>query len=318
MKRAAINGVTGQDGIYLTKFLLKKGYEVIGITRDLEKAKVIYSNNPKIHFKLWDMENCDVINAIVSDNKIVEFYNFAALSSGEGMFNDPIKMGVINGIAVTKILEAIKNFNPNLKFCQASSREIFGLACESPQNELTIPRPRSPYGAAKLYADSMISIYREYYKIFCCSAILYNHESPLRGLNFVTRKITNTAVKIKLGLEKYLFLGNLDTHRDWGFTADYVEAMWLMLQNTIAEDFIIGSGELHTILDFCQYAFEYLGLNYQDYVVVDPKMYRPSEPMYLLGDIEKAKKNLNWTPKTSLNQLIKMMIDSDMEQLLKK
>ena len=191
MKRAAINGVTGQDGIYLTKFLLKKGYEVIGITRDLEKAKVMYSNNPKIHFKLWDMENCDVINAIVSDNKIVEFYNFAALSSGEGMFNDPIKM---DGIAVTKILEAIKNFNPNLKFCQASSREIFGLACESPQNELTIPSPRSPYGAAKLYADSMISIYRDYYKIFCCSAILYNHESPLRGLNFVTRKITNTAV----------------------------------------------------------------------------------------------------------------------------
>uniref|UniRef100_UPI004047EE79 GDP-mannose 4,6-dehydratase n=1 Tax=Algoriphagus sp. TaxID=1872435 RepID=UPI004047EE79 len=316
VKRAVINGITGQDGFYLTNQLLSKGYKVTGIVRNLGRA---INNDFKLQgvkYLEWDMRNQNDIKEIILSIDPIEFYNLAAYSSGEGMFIDPIGIGDINGIAVAKILEAIREINPSVKFCQASSREIFGLATESPQTEQTFPKPRSPYGAAKFYGDSMIKIYREQYQLFACSAILYNHESPLRGMNFVTRKITNTAVKIKLGIEKKLYLGNLDTFRDWGFAGDYVEAMYLMLQQEIAEDYIISSGQITTVREFCRIAFEYLGLDYQEFVVVNPDLYRPSEPVHLVGNIGKAKKNLNWTPKTSLMHLVHMMVDSDMEQLL--
>lgn len=316
MKRAIINGITGQDGNYLAILLLSKGYEITGLVRNFENIRINNLDNPNMKYKIWDMKSYDVIKNIVSDNYTTEFYNLAAYSSGEGMFKDPISIGEINGIAITKILEAIREVNPGMKFCQASSREIFGLASETPQTEQTIPKPRSPYGAAKFYADSMIRIYREHYNLFACSAILYNHESPLRGLNFVTRKITNTAAKIKLGIEKKIYLGNLETYRDWGFAGDYVEAMWLMLQKDIAEDYIIGSGQINSVREFCRIAFEYLNLDYQEFVIVNPEIYRPSEPFYLVGNIEKAKKNLNWTPKTSLSQLIQMMVDSDIDHLI--
>lgn len=315
MKSAIINGINGQDGFYLTQLLLKKGYKVIGIVKSEKSAINFNTKFPNLVCKIWDMKNELAIKNILLETNPHEFYNFAAYSSGEGMYDYPIEISEINGIAVLKILEAIKLTNNAIRFCQASSREVFGLALESPQNENTITNPRSPYGAAKLFADSMVKIYREHYSIFACSAILYNHESPIRGLNFVSRKITNTAVKIKLGLEKKLYLGNIDTKRDWGYAGDYVAAMWEMLQQDIADDFIIGSGQNNTVRDFCQIAFEYLELDYKDFVEIDNNLFRSSEPYNLVGDIRKAKTSLNWSPSTNLRELIKMMIDFDLDQI---
>jgi GDPmannose 4,6-dehydratase len=245
-----------------------------------------------------------------------EIYNFAAHSTGSGMYDDPLDMSDVNGIAVTRILEAIRAVDPKIRLCQASSREIFGEALQSPQTEATPPNPRSPYGAAKLYADCMIRIYRHRYGLQACSAILFNHESPRRSRQFVTRKITHEAARIKLGLAHELHLGNLDTQRDWGFAGDYVRAMWLMLQQDKADDYVIATGEVHTVREFCDVAFGRLGLDYRNHVREDVASYRPSEPAPLVGSSVKARRDLGWEPKVSFRELVHMMVDADLRNLI--
>jgi GDPmannose 4,6-dehydratase len=244
-----------------------------------------------------------------------EIYNFAAYSSGSDMFENPIGIGEINGLSVVRLLEAIKEVDVNIRFCQASSREIFGDSAHSPQYETTVTNPRNPYGAAKLYADNMIKAYRKKYNLYVCSAILFNHESPRRGLGFVTRKITYEASRIKLGLTNELRLGNLDARRDWTFAGDTVNAMWLMLQADDADDYIIASGEAHSVREFCECAFSYLGLNYIDYVREDSSVYRMAEKSLLVGDAKKASKVLGWHPKIRFENLVHMMVDADMQKL---
>jgi GDPmannose 4,6-dehydratase len=318
-KVALVTGITGQDGTYLAELLSAKGYSVVGVTRDIK------ASGPKLSFLKfdvtlveWDFLSQDAIVDIVKQYRPSEVYNLAAFSSGSGMFDNPVEIAEVNGIAVTKLLEAIRTVDDKVRLCQASSREIFGEALTSPQSELTSAQPRSPYGAAKLYADSMIRIYRERYNVFACSAILFNHESPRRGEGFVTKKITHTAARIKLGLSNELLLGNLDTARDWGFAGDTVNAMWLMLQHNQPDDYIVSTGKTHTVRQFCEYAFGYLGLNYQDYVREDVSSYRPSETAILVGDASKVKSRLNWSPKVNFNELVQMMVDADIQSLLEK
>jgi GDPmannose 4,6-dehydratase len=316
-KVALITGVTGQDGSYLAEQLLAKGYRVIGAVRDKQNAgeclSVVLKNS--VELVSWDMmDQCRMIE-VLQAYQPAEFYNFAAYSSGTGMFDDPIAISEVNGLAVTRILEAVRVVNVNIRFCQASSREIFGEALESPQTERTLVNPRSPYGAAKLYADAMIRIYRQHYGLFACSAILFNHESPRRGLGFVTRKITSEAAKIKLGLATELHLGNLDAERDWGFAGDYVRAMWLMLQQAKPDDYVVATGEVHTVRELCELAFSHLGLDYRDYVKEDSSAYRIVEPMPLVGCTEKAHRELGWTPEISFSELVKSMVDADVQNL---
>src|SRR3989338_5082477 len=319
-KTALITGVTGQDGRYLAELLLEKGYRIIGAVRDVRKAaaKLPERLPEAVELVEWDMLDQQKMAEVLSSYRPTELYNFAAYSSGAGMYDDPVGIGEVNGLAVTRILEAIRAVDANIRFCQASSREIFGEAVESPQNELTPTNPRSPYGAAKLYADTMIRIYRQHYGLFACSAILYNHESPRRGLAFVTRKITREATKIKLGLVKELHLGNLDARRDWGFAGDTVYAMWLMLQHDYADDYVVATGETHSVREFCECAFGYLGLDYKDYVREDVSAYRPVEPTILVGNADKAKTVLGWVPKVGFNELVHMMVDADMLDTRKK
>lgn len=318
-KIALITGVSGQDGSYLAELLITKGYTVVCIVRSIQNAKNKVEITLLNHVTLveWDFTNQDVITKILKEYRPAEVYNLAAFSSGAGMFDNPVEIAEINGLAVVRILEAIRTADNQIKFCQASSREIFGEALTSPQSELTPCKPRSPYGAAKLYADSMIKIYRERYNMFACSAILFNHESPRRGLGFVTRKITHEATRIKLGLSSELLLGNLDTVRDWGFAGDTVNAMWLMLQHVHPDDYVVATGETHTVRQFCEYAFSYLGLHYQDYVREDTTAYRPSEPAILVGDASKARAQLGWQVNVTFDELVKMMVDADMQTLMK-
>lgn len=315
MRTAVITGVTGQDGSYLTELLLKKGYRVIGTTRDLKSAnnKLPCDIASQIELVAADMMNQKSIHDIFATYRPQEVYNLAASTSGAGMFDDPVSNGDINGLAVVRILEAIREVDRGIHFCQASSREIFGEAVDSPQTEKTMPNPRSPYGSAKLYADSMVKVYRQHYGIFACSAILYNHESPRRGMEFVTRKITSAAVKIKLGLANEVCLGNIDALRDWGFAGDYVNGMWLMLQQPYAGDFVFSTGVAHSIRDFCECAFGSLGLDYRDYVKLDPSSFRHTEPVALVGNSEKAKLALGWLPSVHFPELVNMMIASDLK-----
>jgi len=317
MKTAMITGITGQDGSYLAELLLAEGYRVIGGVRDVEKALNKLSSDlvNRVELVAWDMLDQRVMVGILSNYRPTELYNFAAYTSGAGMFDDPVNIGEINGMAVTRILEAIREVDPKIRFCQASSREIFGEAMETPQTESTARSPRSPYGAAKLYADSMVKIYRQHYGMFACSAILFNHESPRRGMGFVTRKITSEAAKIKLGLANELHLGNLDTLRDWGFAGDYVYAMWLMLQQQHADDYVLATGVTHSVREFSECAFGYLGLDYRNYVKVDSGSYRPSEPVLLVGNAEKAKQVLNWEPKVNFHEMVAMMVEADLQVL---
>jgi GDPmannose 4,6-dehydratase len=316
-KIALITGITGQDGSYLAELLLAKNYQVIGVVRNLDNAKKSVLSTLKNNVQLveWDMLNQYLITNILKKYQPTEIYNFAAYSSGSGMFEDPVGIGEINGLAVTRILEAIRMVNVNIRFCQASSREIFGEATSSPQTESTPTNPRSPYGAAKLYADSMIRIYRERYNIFACSAILFNHESPRRGLGFVTRKITHEASRIKLGLANELYLGNLNALRDWGFAGDTVNAIWLMLQHGHADDYVVATGETHSVREFCDCAFGYLALDYRTYVRDDASVYRPVEAAVLVGNAGNARTVLGWEPKVSFNELVHMMVDADMQAL---
>ena len=319
MTTALITGVTGQDGSYLAELLLGNGYRVIGTTRDVEKSARLLLNSLSSTVELvnWDLMDQDGIAKILSHYRPAELYNFAAYSSGSGMYDDPVGIGEINGLAVARILEAIREVDQKIRFCQASSREIFGEAKETPQSEKTEASPRSPYGAAKLYADNIIRMYRSRYGLFACSAILFNHESPRRGMEFVTRTITHEAAKIKLGQTHEIRLGNLDARRDWGFAGDYVRAMWLMLQSPQAEEYVVARGETHSVRELCEIAFEHLGLDYRDYVREDSAAYRPVESVQLVGNSTKARKQLGWVPTVGFHELVTMMVDADLQQLTK-
>jgi len=317
MKTALIAGVTGQDGMYLTELLLAKGYRVIGAVRDCKRAAKSLPLDLKKSVELieWDLMDQHRMTEVLKEYRPEEIYNFAAFSSGAGMYDDPVGIGEVNGLAVTRTLESIRAVDVNMRFCQASSREIFGEAVESPQNEQTAVNPRSPYGAAKLYADGMIRIYRQRYGLFACSAILFNHESPRRDLEFVTRKITHEAARIKLGLTKELQLGNLDARRDWGYAKDYVRAMWLMLQQSRPDNYVLATGETYSVRQLCEYAFEHVGLDYRDYVCVETAACRPDEDVQLVGDASKARHDLDWQPRVNFIELIHMMVDADLAML---
>lgn len=317
MRTALITGITGQDGHYLAEYLVAQDYRVFGCTRHIGSTgkSLFESISSRVELLDWNMQDTKHLVEILRQVRPTEIYNLAALASGVGMFDDPLGMADINGVAVARILEAIRAVNLEIRFCQASSREIFGEALQSPQTESTPPNPRSPYGAAKLYADCMVRIYRQRYGLHACSAILFNHESPRRSLDFVTRKITHEAARIKLGLIRELQLGNLDTSRDWGFAGDYVRAMWLMLQRDTADDYVVATGEAHSVREFCEVAFGYLGLDYRDHVREDTACYRPSEPAPLVGSPVKANRELAWEPKVRFRELVHMMVDADMRKL---
>lgn len=311
MKTALVTGISGQDGLYALELLSAEGYRVVGTSRDSINAKYKLSNkHPNLEILEWDLRNEAQLEEIIQRVKPCEIYNFAAYSSGEKMYENPIDLTIINGLGVTKILDAIKKIDPKVRFVQASSSEMFGLVASRPQNEFTPFYPRSPYGASKLYGHNMINIYRGRHDLFACSAILFNHESPYRGMNFVTRKITNTAAKIKLGLAKELVLGNLEMQRDWLFAGDAVRAMWMMLQAPHAGDYIVSSGSSHSVREFCALAFSRLGMNYEDYVVSSPEFFRPVDSINLEGDPSKLIA-LGWSKTKSFVELVYDMVDND-------
>lgn len=317
MKRALITGVAGQDGSYLAEYLLDRGYRVLGGVRAPKLAgdRLPRRLRDRVELILWDMHDQSAMEATLSSHRPHEIYNLAAHSSGAGMYDDPVGISEVNGIAVTRMLEAILAVDRSIRFCQASSREIFGEPEQCPQVETTPPNPRSPYGAAKLYADNMVRIYRKRHGLHACSAILFNHESPRRGLDFVTRKITHEAAKIRLGLSGEVRLGNLDARRDWGFAGDHVRAMWLMLQHPMADDYVVATGVTHSVREFCELAFARLGLDYRDHVREDPAAFRPSESVLLVGSPDKARRVLGWEPEVEFDELVNMMVDADLQGL---
>jgi len=315
LKKALITGITGQDGSYLAEFLLLKGYEVYGMVRRSSTINYERISHIQDRLKLMPGDLLDQ-NSLIEALKISEpdeVYNLGAQSFVPTSWNQPVLTGEFTALGVTRMLEAIRTVNPKIRFYQASSSEMFGKIQETPQNEKTPFYPRSPYGVAKVYGHWITVNYRESYGIFCCSGILFNHESPRRGLEFVSRKVTSAAAKIKLGLQKELRMGNLDAHRDWGFAGDYVEAMWLMLQQDEPEDFVIATGISHSVQHLIQAAFDHLGLDWEEYVKIDPKLLRPAEVDYLVGDAKKAKAKLGWQPKVTFEELVKMMVDSDLQ-----
>jgi GDPmannose 4,6-dehydratase len=316
MKTALITGVTGQDGSYLAEFLLKKDYEVYGIVRrssssNFERIKHIQDDLKLLQGDLLDQNSLiEAIEGSCPD----EVYNLGAQSFVPTSWNQPVLTGEFTALGVTRILEAIRLVNKKIRFYQASSSEMFGKVAEVPQNEQTVFYPRSPYGVAKLYAHWITVNYRESYDLFCCSGILFNHESPRRGLEFVTKKVSNGVARIKMGLSNELRMGNLDAKRDWGFAGDFVEAMWLMVQQDEPEDYVISTDEAHSVKELVEVAFDYVGLNWKDYVVIDPKFVRPAEVDLLLGDSAKARNKLKWLPKVKFEELIRMMVDYDIER----
>lgn len=318
-KHALITGITGQDGSYLAELLLSKGYKVFGLRRRtsvpiLENIEHLKNEIEFIDGDLLDMGS--LINAVRISNPD-EVYNLAAQSFVATSWIQPVATGQATGIGVTNMLEAVRLVKPDARFYQASSSEMFGKVVETPQKETTPFYPRSPYGVAKVYGHWITVNYRESYNMYACSGILFNHESPRRGIEFVTRKVTDAVARIKLGLQTELRLGNLDAKRDWGFAGDYVRAMWLMLQQDKADDFVISTGETHTIEELVEIAFTHVGLNWRDYVVIDQKFVRPAEVDLLLGDCTKAKEKLGWELEVGFEQLVKMMVDSDLEKLSK-
>ena len=314
-KKALITGITGQDGSYLAEFLLGKGYEVYGMVRRSSTINYERISHIQDRVKLMQGDLLDQ-NSLIQALRISEpdeVYNLGAQSFVPTSWNQPVLTGEFTALGVTRMLEAIRTVNPKIRFYQASSSEMFGKITETPQNERTPFYPRSPYGVAKVYGHWITVNYRESYGIFCCSGILFNHESPRRGLEFVSRKVTSAAAKIKLGLQKELRMGNLDARRDWGFAGDYVEAMWLMLQQKEPEDYVVGTGISHSVKDLIKVAFDHVGLDWEEYVVSDPKLFRPAEVDYLLGDPRKAKSKLGWQPKVTFEELIRMMVDADLQ-----
>ena len=315
MKTALITGITGQDGSYLAEFLLKKGYIVVGMVRrtstiNFERIKHIQD---KVEIVQGDLLDQLSLIEILKTHKPEEVYNLAAQSFVPTSWNQPVLTGQITALGVTRILEAIRLVNPKIKFYQASSSEMFGLAEETPQSETTRFHPRSPYGVSKVYGHWITVNYRESYNIPAFSGILFNHESPRRGIEFVTKKITDGVARIKYGFSNELRLGNLDAKRDWGYAGDYVEAMWLMLQQEKPDDFVVGTGETHSVREFCEIAFNRAGLDYKKYVKTDEKYYRPAEVHLLLADNSKAKKILKWEPKVKFKELVEMMVDHDIK-----
>jgi GDPmannose 4,6-dehydratase len=316
-KRALITGITGQDGSYLAEFLLKKNYDVWGVVRRSSTETFERIRHIKNRIRLVQADLTDQVSMIhvVRESAPTEIYNLAAQSFVPTSWNQPILTGDITALGVTRALEAIRFSNPKIRFYQASSSEMFGHVRETPQTERTPFYPRSPYGVAKVYGHWITVNYRESYDLYAVSGILFNHESPRRGLEFVTRKVTDGVARIKLGLAKELRLGNLDAKRDWGFAGDYVEAMWMMLQQAKPDDYVVATGEAHTVREMCEIAFAHVGLNWKKHVIVDKKFYRPAEVHTLLGDFSKAKKKLGWKPKTSFSQLIEMMVDADLARV---
>ena len=326
MKKALITGITGQDGSYLAELLLNKGYAVHGLIRrastfNTERIDHLYKDfhDPaaRIHLYYGDLSVSSQLTDLLHDIQPDEIYHLGAQSHVRVSFDMPEYTGDVTGLGTLRLLEAIRKTGIKTKFYQASSSEMFGAA-PPPQNELTPFQPQSPYAAAKVYAYYIVRNYRDAYKIFACNGILFNHESPRRGETFVTRKVTRAATRIKLGLQDKLYLGNLDAKRDWGFAGDYVEAMWLMLQQEKPDDLVIATGETHSVKEFVEKVFRKLDLDYQKHVIIDPKYFRPTEVDVLLGDSSKAKNILGWKPRVGFDQLIDMMIEADMEQASKE
>lgn len=315
--RALITGLTGQDGSYLADLLLEKGYEVFGVVRRSSTETFDRIRHIQDDISLIQADLTDQVSMIDALHEVRpgEVYNLAAQSFVPTSWKQPILTADVTALGVTRVLEAIRVVDKNIRFYQASSSEMFGKVREVPQTEDTPFYPRSPYGVAKVYGHYITVNYRESYDIFACSGILFNHESPRRGLEFVTRKITDGVARIKLGMANELRLGNLDAKRDWGYAKDYVHAMWLMLQQDTAEDYVVSSGTMHTVREFCEAAFAHVELDMNDYVVVDPNFYRPAEVQQLLGDNSKARKNLGWEPKTSFEDLVHMMVDADLQRV---
>jgi GDPmannose 4,6-dehydratase len=316
-KRALITGITGQDGSHLAELLLDKDYEVIGMVRRSSTVNFerIAHIQDRITFVPGDLLDEVSMISMLQEHQPQEVYNLAAQSFVQTSFGQPVLTGEVTGLGVTRLLDAIRIADPSIRFYQASSSEMFGKVVEVPQRETTPFYPRSPYGVAKLYGHWITVNYRESYDLHASSGILFNHEGPRRGLEFVTRKISHTAAQIKLGMADELRLGNLDAQRDWGYAGDYVEAMWLMLQQETPDDYVVSTGETHPVREFCELAFGHLDLDWEQYVKVDERFYRPAEVDLLIGSPDKAKEKLGWEPKTSFPQLVRMMVDADMALL---
>ncbi|MHC4944626.1 MAG: GDP-mannose 4,6-dehydratase [Planctomycetota bacterium] len=316
MKTAVITGITGQDGSYLAEFLLEQGYKVVGIVRrsSTETFDRIEHLRKEIVLEEADLLDQSSLMQVLDKCKPVELYNLAAQSFVPTSWVQPVLTAEFTALGVARVLEAIRIVDPSIRFYQASSSEMFGKVKESPQAEETYFHPRSPYGVAKVYGHWLTVNYRESYDMFAVSGILFNHESPRRGLEFVTRKITDAVAQIKRGQMDKLGLGNLEARRDWGYAGDYVKAMWLMLQQKDPEDYVIATGETHSVREFCEVAFSHVGLDYKDYVVVDERFIRPAEVDLLMGDASKAEKILGWKPEVDFKGLVKMMVDADLER----
>ncbi|MCC6698814.1 MAG: GDP-mannose 4,6-dehydratase [Candidatus Hydrogenedentes bacterium] len=320
MKKALITGITGQDGSYLAELLLEKGYEVYGLIRrsssfNTARLDHIYQDphvpGQHLHLLFGDLADDSALISTIAEIQPDEVYNLGAQSHVRVSFDAPVYTSDITAMGTIRLLEAVRRVGKNAKFYQASSSEMYGKAQEVPQTESTPFYPRSPYGAAKVYSYWVTVNYREAYGMFACNGILFNHESPRRGETFVTRKITRAAARIKLGMQDKLYMGNLDSKRDWGFAKDYVEAMWLMLQHERPEDYVVATGETHTVREFLEEVFSHLGMDYEKYVEIDPRYFRPTEVDLLIGDATKAHKMLGWKPKVTFKELARLMADAD-------
>lgn len=317
MKTALITGITGQDGSYLAEFLLEQGYRVIGMVRrsSTENFSRIHHLTDRAEIVQGDLLDQFSLISLLQTYRPTEVYNLAAQSFVPTSWTQPVLTGEFTALGVTRMLEAVRLVDPSIRFYQASSSEMFGKVRETPQSELTSFYPRSPYGVAKVYGHWITVNYRESYELFACSGILFNHESPRRGLEFVTRKVSYQVAKIHLKLAEKLYLGNLDSQRDWGYAAEYVQAMWCMLQQDDPDDYVVATGETHSVRELVEIAFSHVGRDWQDHVVVDPALVRPAEVDLLLGDASKARRLLGWKPQTSFPQLVHLMVDADIALL---
>lgn len=318
-KRAVITGITGQDGSYLAELLLSRGYQVIGVVRRLSvpNHERIKHLGDQVELRSADLLDQLSLMRLIDDVRPTEFYNLAAMSFVPASWDQPLLTGEFNSMGVARVLEAIRQVDPSIRFYQASSSEMFGKVREVPQSETTPFYPRSPYGVSKVFAHYLTVNYRESYGMFATSGILFNHESPRRGLEFVTRKVSYGVAKIKLGLSDKLSLGNLQAERDWGFAGDYVEAMWLMLQQDQPNDYVVATGVSHSVQELVEVAFAHAGLDWHDYVQIDQKLHRPAEVDRLVGNSSKARTDLKWEPTVDFKKLIEMMVDADLERLTK-
>lgn len=314
IKRALITGITGQDGSYLAEFLLSNEYEVIGMVRRSSTVSFerIEHIQDRITLVSGDMLDQVSLIHILRNHRPTEVYNLAAMTFVQTSWSQPVFTGEVTGLGVTRLLDAVRIVDPEIRFYQASSSEMYGKVRETPQNERTPFYPRSPYGIAKVYGHWITVNYRESYDMFACSGICFNHESPRRGLEFVTRKVAHGAARIKHGMQGELRLGNLGARRDWGYTPEYVRGMWLMLQQEVPEDYVLATGKSHSVREFVDLAFSYVGLNYRDYIVQDPRFMRPADVAYLVGDATKARRQLGWDPKTSLEDLVPILMEAEL------